>query len=191
MAGGFRRGLKNNCSPNCRPCCRPYHTGLFALLSVCLSVRLSVCFVSFSVRSSVCMYGCLLVYCVSVWDLPLTTNNEMLKWTTPNVGKFVITFKIKIPPCTLSQHIQCEVCKDIKVHFQVDIICGLLDIPRYRYRFQFFYLTMCPDQGYRYPEKYSYPDILFRSRIQSLHVLFTLYSAFTNSQHFNQLARWT
>jgi len=42
---------------------------------------------------------------------------------------------------------------------QVDIICGLLDIPRYR------------------------------SRIQSLHVLFTLYSAFTNSQHFNQLAR--
>merc|ERR1712001_52784 len=29
----------------------------------------------------------------------------------------------------------------------------------------------------------------YRSRIQSLHVLFTLYSAFTNSQHFNQLAR--
>ena len=29
-----------------------------------------------------------------------------------------------------------------------------------------------------------------RSRIQSLHVLFTLYSAFTNSQHFNQLARY-
>ena len=102
MAGGLWGGLENNCSTNCRPCCRPYHTGLFALLSVCLSVRLSVCFVSFSVRLSVCMYGCLLVYCVSVWDLPLTTNNEKLKSTTPNVGKFVITFKIKIPPCTLS-----------------------------------------------------------------------------------------
>merc|ERR1711915_146061 len=41
---------------------------------------------------------------------------------------------------------------------QVDIVCGLLDIPRYK------------------------------SRIQSLHVLFTLYSASKNSQHFNNLA---
>jgi hypothetical protein len=30
---------------------------------------------------------------------------------------------------------------------------------------------------------------VYKSRIQSLHVLFTLYSAFKNSQHFNQLAR--
>ena len=40
----------------------------------------------------------------------------------------------------------------------VDICCALLDIPFYK------------------------------SRIQSLHVLFTLYSSFRNSQHFNQLA---
>lgn len=39
---------------------------------------------------------------------------------------------------------------------QVDLVCSLLDIPRYK------------------------------SRIQSLHVLFTLYSAFKQSQHFNQ-----
>ena len=39
----------------------------------------------------------------------------------------------------------------------VDIICTLLDIP------------------------------VYRSRIQSLHVLFSLYSAFKQSQHFNQL----
>jgi len=42
---------------------------------------------------------------------------------------------------------------------QVDIVCGLLDIPRYR------------------------------SRVQSLHVLFTLYSAFNHSQHFSQPPR--
>lgn len=41
----------------------------------------------------------------------------------------------------------------------VDICCGLLDIP------------------------------VYKSRIQSLHVLFNLYSAFRNSQHFNQLAQ--
>ncbi|XP_059081846.1 intraflagellar transport protein 46 homolog [Tigriopus californicus] len=41
----------------------------------------------------------------------------------------------------------------------VDISCGLLDIP------------------------------VYKSRIQSLHVLFNLYSAFRNSQHFNQLAQ--
>jgi intraflagellar transport protein 46 len=40
----------------------------------------------------------------------------------------------------------------------VDIICSLLDIP------------------------------IHKSRIQSLHVLFSLYSAFKHSQHFNQLA---
>ena len=40
-----------------------------------------------------------------------------------------------------------------------DIICTLLDIP------------------------------VHKSRIQSLHVLFSLYSAFKHSQHFNQLAR--
>ena len=42
---------------------------------------------------------------------------------------------------------------------QVDMICALLDIPRYK------------------------------SRIQSLHVLFTLYSAFKQSQHFNQFGQ--
>lgn len=42
----------------------------------------------------------------------------------------------------------------------IDMICSLLDIP-------------------------VHPD----SRIQSLHVLFTLYSEFKNSQHFNQLAQ--
>ena len=40
---------------------------------------------------------------------------------------------------------------------QVDLVSSLLDIPRYK------------------------------SRIQSLHVLFTLYSAFKSSQHFTQL----
>ena len=41
----------------------------------------------------------------------------------------------------------------------VDILCGLLDIP------------------------------IHKSRIQSLHVFFSLYSAFKHSQHFNQLAQ--
>eukprot|EP00795_Rhopilema_esculentum_P016471 gene16471-7887_t len=41
----------------------------------------------------------------------------------------------------------------------IDIVCGILDIP------------------------------VHKSRVQSLHVLFTLYSEFKNSQHFNQLAR--
>eukprot|EP00794_Sanderia_malayensis_P010950 gene10950-12111_t len=41
----------------------------------------------------------------------------------------------------------------------IDIICAILDIP------------------------------VYKDRIQSLHVLFTLYSEFKNSQHFNQLAR--
>ena len=41
----------------------------------------------------------------------------------------------------------------------VDIICGLLDVP------------------------------IHKSRIQSLHVFFSLYSAFKHSQHFNQLAQ--
>ena len=56
---------------------------------------------------------------------------------------------------------------------------------------------LCSDQGFSRSVsmissgKYSCQDILLRSRIQSLHVLFTLYSAFTNSQHFNQLARST
>ena len=40
----------------------------------------------------------------------------------------------------------------------MDICCALLDIP------------------------------VYKSRIQSLHVLFSLYSAFRSSQHFNQLA---
>uniref|UniRef100_T1J6N3 Intraflagellar transport protein 46 homolog n=1 Tax=Strigamia maritima TaxID=126957 RepID=T1J6N3_STRMM len=40
----------------------------------------------------------------------------------------------------------------------VDVICGLLDIP------------------------------IYKSKIQALHVLFTLYSEFKNSQHFRQLA---
>jgi len=47
-----------------------------------------------------------------------------------------------------------ELSADLSTH--VDIICGIMDIPRYK------------------------------SRIQSLHVLFTLYSAFKQSQHFNQ-----
>ena len=41
----------------------------------------------------------------------------------------------------------------------IDLICGVLDIP------------------------------VYNNRIQSLHVLFTLYSEFKNSQHFNQLAK--
>lgn len=41
----------------------------------------------------------------------------------------------------------------------IDIICSILDIP------------------------------VYKDRIQSLHVLFTLYSEFKNSQHFNQLAQ--
>ncbi|XP_066911855.1 intraflagellar transport protein 46 homolog isoform X1 [Clytia hemisphaerica] len=41
----------------------------------------------------------------------------------------------------------------------VDVICSILDIP------------------------------VYKDRIQSLHVLFTLYSEFKNSQHFNQLAQ--
>ena len=40
----------------------------------------------------------------------------------------------------------------------VDICCAMLDVP------------------------------VYKSRVQSLHVLFSLYSAFRNSQHFNQLA---
>ncbi len=40
-----------------------------------------------------------------------------------------------------------------------DVCCSLLDIP------------------------------VHKSRVQSLHVLFSLYSAFKNSQHFNQLAQ--
>jgi len=40
----------------------------------------------------------------------------------------------------------------------VDLLCSLLDIP------------------------------IYKSRIQALHVLFTLYSAFKNSEHFTVLA---
>jgi intraflagellar transport protein 46 len=48
---------------------------------------------------------------------------------------------------------------DCDISTYVDICCALLDIP------------------------------VYKSRIQSLHVLFSLYSAFKNSQHFNQLAQ--
>ena len=47
---------------------------------------------------------------------------------------------------------------DCDISTYVDICCALLDIP------------------------------VYKSRIQSLHVLFSLYSAFKSSQHFNQLA---
>jgi len=47
---------------------------------------------------------------------------------------------------------------DCDVATYVDIICALLDIP------------------------------VYKSRIQSLHVFFSLYSAFKHSQHFNLLA---
>ncbi|KAK7069763.1 Intraflagellar transport protein 46 [Halocaridina rubra] len=47
---------------------------------------------------------------------------------------------------------------DLELPAYVDIICAVLDIP------------------------------VYKSRIQSLHVLFTLYSVFKNSQHFRHLA---
>ena len=47
---------------------------------------------------------------------------------------------------------------DCDVATYVDIICALLDIP------------------------------VYKSRIQSLHVFFSLYSAFKHSQHFNMMA---
>ncbi|XP_057302376.1 intraflagellar transport protein 46 homolog isoform X2 [Hydractinia symbiolongicarpus] len=47
---------------------------------------------------------------------------------------------------------------DCELTEYIDIICSVLDIP------------------------------IYKNRIQSLHVLFTLYSEFKNSQHFNQLA---
>ena len=48
---------------------------------------------------------------------------------------------------------------DCELSEYIDIICSVLDIP------------------------------VYKNRIQSLHVLFTLYSEFKNSQHFNQLAQ--
>ncbi|XP_046853712.1 intraflagellar transport protein 46 homolog [Xenia sp. Carnegie-2017] len=48
---------------------------------------------------------------------------------------------------------------DVDLPQYVDLVCGLLDIP------------------------------VQKNRIHSLHVLFTLYSEFKNSQHFNQLAK--
>ena len=48
---------------------------------------------------------------------------------------------------------------DCELATYVDLCCALLDIP------------------------------VYKSRVHSLHVLFSLYSAFKNSQHFNQLAQ--
>ncbi len=48
---------------------------------------------------------------------------------------------------------------DCDVSTYVDVICSILDIP------------------------------VHKSRIQALHVFFSLYSAFKHSQHFNQLAQ--
>ena len=89
---------------------------------------------------------CWLFACISVWlSACLSKGNvDNSKLDALTEGKSEFTFKTRkyfLSHCTSS--VLCEVYVQWqKVYYQVDIICGLLDIPRYRYPFQFLYLDI-------------------------------------------------
>ena len=59
-----------------------------------------------------------------------------------------------------------------------DLCCALLDIPVYKSRYKTELIFTVTKKV-----------ICTYFRVQSLHVMFTLFAAFKNSQHFNQLAQ--